>query len=208
MLKSKIYQTALLVGLASVSLSALSACNKQPEVLTADSIQAGAMPEGGEWEGVYYNQTFGFLHVTSSGSSAQGTWKTTAGDKWGELYGEVEGDLVRFSWTEYTIGVVGPNAKSEGHGYFRYIIPNPDEAHELKGEWGLGDNALGHSWDCVKQTNMEPDPDSVRPNEVESAVGAVGFDGAKGDDDLSSDEQSEEEGEEKKPSEEAEEDPL
>lgn len=186
--KRKIYQTALILGLATAFMTTLPACNKQPEVLTADSIEAGSMPEGGDWAGVYYSQTFGFLHITTSGSSVQGAWKNNAGDKWGELYGEIEGDVLRFSWTEYTIGVVGPNAKSEGHGFFRYTIPTPGEPHELDGEWGLGENALGHSWDCVKQTNMEPDLDEVRPNEMESSVGAVGFDGAKGDDDLQQEE--------------------
>lgn len=142
------------------------------------------MPAEGEWEGVYYNQVFGFLHLTTSNGAAQGAWRTTSGGKWGELYGEIEGNLLKYTWTEYKVGVVGPNAKSEGKGYFLYTIPKADEAHELKGEWGLGENAVGHSWDCVKQMNEEPDPKSVRPNEMEAAVGATGFDGAKGDEDL------------------------
>lgn len=206
MLKRKMIRAALLCGLTLTSLSVLSGCNKKPEILTADSIQAGTLPEGGDWSGVYFNQTFGFLHMTTSGGAAQGAWKTSAGDKWGEMYGEVEGDVMRFEWTEYTIGVVGPNAKSTGHGYFRYTIPTEGEAHQLDGEWGLGENALGHPWDCVKQTNMEPDLQSVRPNELESSVGAVGFDGAKGDSDLGASD--EEEGEAEAPEEGGEPDPL
>lgn len=175
----------------------LACGGKQNEVKTADHITPGTMPDGGEWRGVYYNPVFGFLHVTTEGNALQGAWENEAGDKWGELYGEISGDVVKFSWIERTKGVVGPSAKSEGKGYFRYTIPKAGEAHELKGEWGLGDNEVGHSWDCLKQNNMEPDPKSVRPDEMESRVGAVGFDGAKGDSDIGDEEKKEdEEGEE------------
>jgi len=184
MLKRTLVSSFLVFGISLSQLVVTGCGGGQPKVLTADHIQAAAMPAGGEWKGVYFNQTFGFLHVTTSGQSAQGSWRTAAGDKWGELYGEFEGDVLKYSWTEYKVGVVGPNAKSEGKGYFKYIIPTEGEAHELKGEWGLGENAVGHSWDCVKQMNQEPDPASVRPNEMESAIGAQGFDGAKGDTDL------------------------
>ena len=189
MFKRTLASSVLTIGIclfvSGTTLLSVTGCGgNKTEIKTAEHLQPGPMPAGGEWRGVYYNQTFGFLHITTSGQSAQGTWRTAAGDKWGEMYGEYEGDLYRFAWTEYKVGVVGPNAKSEGHGYFRYTIPKEGEAHELKGEWGLGENALGHSWDCVKQMNQEPDPDSVRPNEMESAIGAQGFDGAKGDADL------------------------
>lgn len=185
MLKRTLVHSLLCLGIGLSSTFAVGCGGGKPKVLTADSLQAQAMPAGGEWRGVYFNQTFGFLHLTTSGQSAQGTWRTASGDKWGEMFGEFEGDLYKFSWTEYRVGVVGPNAKSEGKGYFRYAIPTEGEAHELKGEWGLGENAMGHTWDCVKQMNQEPDPDSVRPNEMESAIGAQGFDGSKGDADLS-----------------------
>lgn len=183
MLTRKIYRTALLFGLA-LSASTAVGCKSQSEIKTADNVPQGQMPEGGEWKGVYYNTNLGFLHITESGGAIQGAWRTTAGDKWGELYGEAKGDLLRYSWTERKIGVVGPSAESKGKGYFKYHLGKEGEAHELKGEWGLGENEIGQSWDCIKQTNQEPDPKSVRPNEMESRVGASGFDGAKGDSDV------------------------
>lgn len=169
----------LALVLAGGTLTAVGCAKK--DTVAVSNVQAAAMPAGGEWQGVYYHQVYGFLHITETSGAVQGAWRTAAGDKWGELFGEVEGDLLRFSWTEYKVGVVGPNAKSEGKGYFKYVIKNPDEAHELQGEWGLGESDAGHGWDCIKQTNMEPDPKSVRPNELESQVGATGFDGEKGD---------------------------
>ncbi len=162
------------------------------EVKTIVDVPAGRMPEGGEWRGVYYSQLYGFLHLTESGDSITGAWRTTAGDKWGELFGEVEGDVLNYTWKEHTIGAVGPNATSEGSGYFRYTIPKEGEAHEIKGEWGLGEENAGHSWAAIKQTNREPDPKSVRPSELENRVGAEGWDDSKGDMDVSAIETKEE----------------
>src|SRR5690606_25259295 len=100
-------------------------------VLAADHIQPAAMPDGGEWRGVYYNPLYGMLHITESGGAIQGAWRTEAGDKWGELYGEVEGNLLKYSWKEHKIGIVGANATSEGKGYFIYTVPNPGEPHVI-----------------------------------------------------------------------------
>lgn len=185
MLTRNFIRTAFVVAVAASAASSTVACGgATSSVKSADHIKGGSMPDGGEWDGVYYNQRLGFLHITVSSGAAQGAWRTTAGDKWGELFGEVNGDVLKFSWTERKIGVVGPAAESKGHGYFRYVMPKKGEAHELKGEWGLGEDAVGQPWDCVKQLNQEPDPKSVRPNEMENSVGATGFDGAKGDSDI------------------------
>lgn len=62
----------------------------------------------------------------------------------------------------------------------------------IKGEWGLGENEAGHTWEALKQMNMDPDPKSVRPNEMESRVGATGFDGATGDADIGAEKEDEE----------------
>ena len=195
MLTRKFYQVALSLGLVFAATSSVTACSTQPTVKTADHIKSGALPDGGQWEGVYYNQVLGFLHITENSGAVQGAWRTTAGDKWGELYGEVDGDILRYTWTERKIGVVGPAAESKGKGYFRYVLGSVDgEAHELKGEWGLGEDEVGQTWDCIKQTNQEADPKSVRPNELESRVGASGFDGAKGDADISEKKEEPEEG--------------
>jgi hypothetical protein len=196
MLTRKFTRIALLFGLA-FSASTFVGCKSQPEVKTADSIPQGQMPEGGEWRGVYYNENLGFLHLTENGGAIIGAWRTTAGDKWGELHGEAKGDLLRYTWIERKIGVVGPSAESEGKGYFKYTLGKEGEAHELEGEWGLGDNEMGHSWDCIKQTNQEPDPKSVRPNEMESRVGASGFDGSKGDSDIGASDEDKEDAEKK-----------
>jgi hypothetical protein len=163
---------ALTLGL---SLSSV-ACGPGQPAKDVKTVVAGSMPAGGSWEGVYYNQLYGELHVTVSGNSAQGVWRTTAGDRWGELFGELEGDVMRFQWTEYKIGVVGPNAKSEGKGFFKYSIPVEGDGHVLTGEWGLGESNSGQTWRCVKMMNKEADPKSQRPNELENSIDGGGFD--------------------------------
>ncbi len=182
MLRKTWIRSALCAGLVLTAANGLTACGggSQAGVKVAQ-VSPGTMPDGGNWEGVYYNQVYGMLHITETNNAVQGAWRNTNGDKWGELFGEIEGDLLRFSWKEHKIGVVGPQATSEGKGYFKYTTPKQGEAHELKGEWGLGESDAGHGWDCVKQLNVEPDPKSVRPDEMEARVGAEGFDGATGD---------------------------
>lgn len=182
MLRSRLLLSAALTLSAALAFGTVGCGgNKEPKTVADLGINAGSMPEGGEWRGVYYNQLYGMLHLTESGGAIQGAWRTEAGDKWGEMYGEVEGDLFTYEWTEHKIGIVGPNATSTGHGFFKYTVPNPGEPHVIKGQWGLGEVEVGHTWDALKQVNQEPDPKSVRPNEFESKSGVEGFDGNRSD---------------------------
>ena len=142
---------------------------KNPVVVA--KVKPGDMPEGGAWRGVYFNPLYGHLHMVKDGNAISGKWRTAAGDKWGELHGNAQGDLVRFDWTEHRIGMFGPNAQTTGKGYFRYVVP-PGEFvdDELHGEWGLGQSNAGHEWKCVKQRNMQPDLASVTPDEVQTGI--------------------------------------
>lgn len=167
-----------LVGLLAASVSvALAGCKQQEVQAKTAAVSAGDMPADGEWSGVYYSPLYGFLHIVAEGSTANGAWRTTAGDKWGELNGTIEGDLLKYSWVEHTIGLVGANAGRKGKGYFKYTAPSDADAHVIAGEWGLNEDERGYKWEATKQTNMEPNPDSVRPDEVEGQVsGAGGWD--------------------------------
>jgi hypothetical protein len=64
--------------------------------------------------------------------------------------------------------MVGPGSTTEGRGYFKYYVPAEENAnHEIKGEWGLDRSEVGNSWEAVRQRNMLPDLNSVRPDETE-----------------------------------------
>ena len=128
MIKSAAMLRRQVLGSLSLSLvlsvaATLVACGPGgPEVKHA-KLTPGSLPEGGEWNGVYFSTQFGYLHLVSDNKSANGAWRTAAGDAWGEMAGECQGDLLRYEWTERKIGAIGADATKKGHGYFRYTIP-------------------------------------------------------------------------------------
>ena len=169
--------------LSSLSLSlvlslagALSACGPGAGEVKHASVKPGSLPEGGEWNGVYFSTQFGYLHLVSDNKSANGAWRTAAGDAWGEMSGTCEGDLLKYEWTERKIGAIGADSTKKGHGYFKYTIPKVGEPHKIVGEWGLGDSDAGNPWEAVKQIRMEPKPESVKPDEVEGRTNVGGWD--------------------------------
>jgi hypothetical protein len=169
-------------------------CASEKEIKHA-TLKPGEMPMGGKWSGVYYSQVYGYLHLTEQGNAVTGAWRNAAGDKWGEMAGEADGRLLKFEWTEHTIGGIGSAAESHGKGAFLYKVPGEKEPHEIQGQWGLGENECCEKWDAVKQMNMEPDPKSVRPDEIEGRVSGGGWDDEGGDeesDDSGSDDSSDE----------------
>jgi hypothetical protein len=175
-----ITRLGLVVALAA-PFSCVVACGGAAGTQAHSIPKAGDMPEGGEWTAVFFSQTYGYLHLVKEGTSISGKWRTAAGDKWGEMHGEVNGNLFHFEWAETTIGMVGPSAKTTGRGYFQYVRPPSDDkqADEIHGEWGLGMEQTGVAWTAVKQKNMKPDPDSVVPDETQSVQGGGWDEGKK-----------------------------
>jgi hypothetical protein len=182
MLRRRLFQMGICLALAVPSLASTGCGGGQNEPKHAN-VKPGSMPPGGDWPGVYFSQLYGYLHILAEGNAANGAWRTTQGDAYGELHGEIDGDLLRYEWVERRIGAVGADANRKGKGYFRYTIPREGEAHEIVGEWGLGDSDAGNQWRAVKQKNMQPHPETVKPDEVESRVqGAGGWDDSGGGD--------------------------
>src|SRR5689334_5572909 len=101
-----------------VALSAsLAGCTGGSDPKVAN-VKAGELPKDGKWEGVWYSELYGYLHLKQSGNKLKGKWERKEKDRWGQIEGEFDGDLFRFTWTEYVRGLVGPNAKKNGKGYF------------------------------------------------------------------------------------------
>jgi hypothetical protein len=170
---------ALVVPCFCVSLAAFATgCGASSNAPKLAHVKPGDMPEGGDWMGVYYSQLHGYLHIQKEGDNAVGRWRITSGEKFGEMSGEVTGDVFRYEWTERTIGMVGPQASLTGKGYFRYTIPKDGEAHEIVGERGQKQDETGDPWKAVKQTGQMPDFKKVTPDEFEDRPmsGAGGWD--------------------------------
>lgn len=175
---SLLRRISFLIFVASLAFPVASmvlGCSQNQGPKTA-AVKPGDMPSDGEWTGVYFSQTYGYLHLIKEGDTLSGKWRTTAGDAWGEMSGKVTGDLFKYEWKEHKIGMVGPSATTSGRGYFKYSAPKADEAHEIAGEWGLNMDEMGQTWKAVKQTNMKPNPDSVMPDEIEEHGVGGGWD--------------------------------
>jgi hypothetical protein len=143
------------VVVLSLTLGAAAlGCGGGQEAKSA-KVAAGDMPSGQEWTGVYYNQQFGNLHLVEEGTNVVGRWKRTDQSHWGELSGTKTGNLLRFTWKEHKVGMVGASADTEGKGYFLYGV-NKDGLGELKGEYGLGGSEVGSRWDGLKQKDVKP----------------------------------------------------
>lgn len=128
----------------------------------AADITPGEMPAGASWTGVYFSELYGYLHIVQDGNAVVGKWLRPHKDKWGEIKGEANGDVLRFEWTEHTIGLIGPNANKKGKGYFRYKRPAGDNVDDtFAGEIGYDNDEAGEPWDAVKQRNVNPDLDSI-----------------------------------------------
>jgi hypothetical protein len=158
---SSLVRTVLVVALAASS-AAVVACGGAGNEPKSAVVTPGDMPDGANWDGVYFNSVYGNLHIVKTGDTIAGKWKRANGSAWGELAGHVAGNVVHFEWTEHKTGAVGPNATSKGKGVFQYKRPTGDNVDdELKGSWGLDENESGNEWDCVKQRNMPPDLKSI-----------------------------------------------
>jgi hypothetical protein len=150
--------SALLLSTAAVAVFACGGGN----IVRSAKVAAGSMPANESWNGVFFHPVFGYLHMVEDGEGVAARWKRADQSAWGEMTGKRDGNLVKFSWKEHKLGLVGPGATTEGKGYFLYTEGTEQGTAELKGEYGLGDDEVGGGkWDCVRQLRMKPDLKSI-----------------------------------------------
>jgi len=161
-MKSGRLWTALCVGALLVAPLYATGCSGGGGGAKTANVTPGDMPSGADWTGVYYSELYGYLHVVQEGDTVEGKWIRPHKDRWGDLHGTATGDVIHFSWKEYTIGAVGPNSAKAGKGYFKYKRPpgaNVDDT--IAGEIGRDQDETGEPWDAVKQRNVKPDLNSI-----------------------------------------------
>lgn len=153
---------ALAVALAAAAPS-LVACTPPPPAAKRATVEAGTMPDGATWEGVYFSSLFGTLHLVPEGNLVQGRWVRPVKGEWGKLTGNANGNVLRFDWVEINDGLIGPNSKKAGKGYFVYSRPEGDNVDDvLKGEIGRGEDEVGTEWTALKQRNVKADLNAVQ----------------------------------------------
>lgn len=156
-LRTVLATTAL--GLAALgSVSSLTACGG-PDTKHAN-VKPGPMPEDQEWAGVYFHPVYGYLHLNEEGANVVGRWKRADQSAWGELSGTKQGNLLRYTWKEHKIGMVGASSTVHGKGYFVYKM-DAEGRPVLEGEYGLNDEDSGSDWRQMKQPRMQPDLKSI-----------------------------------------------
>lgn len=148
--------------LLAVSVAALSvgACGK-PAPKTANVV-AAAMPSGEKFTGVYQHPVFGELHLVQESSAVSGKWQRADKSAWGELAGKVDGNVLRFTWSETKYGFVGPAATRTGKGVF--VFERDEKFAYLKGQYGVGEDEAGSKWDNIRLNNRVPNPESISAN--------------------------------------------
>lgn len=147
----------LFFGVVSMCVALVAGCGGGASSGKTTSVQPGDMPEGGDWDGVYYSELYGNLHLVRDGNAISGRWERPHKDKCGTVNGTVTGDMIRFQWKELTVGLVGPNAVREGKGYLKYKRPADGTADMVVGERGLKLDEVGDPWEAVKQKDAKPD---------------------------------------------------
>ncbi|MCG8557849.1 MAG: hypothetical protein MJD61_21585 [Proteobacteria bacterium] len=133
-------------------------------------VAAGRMPEGGSFEGVWFSPQYGRMDMIQNGDTVLGEYSKD--ERTGTLQGDVEGDMLRFSWEEKRALISNRPTSTKGHGYFRYRVDPNTEEHKILGRWGLGDNDNnGGPWNGVKSKRLTPELKSQK-NAHEEDYGA------------------------------------
>ena len=128
----------------------------------AASVKEGTLPAGATFQGVWFNPTWGELHMVPNGNAIFARWRSDAHGVWGEMQGAISNDVIHFTWEEHKTGAVGPGSVRKGKGYFKYVPVEAPDMPRLKGEWGLEPNEVGGGeWDCVLQKDVPPRPDKI-----------------------------------------------
>ncbi len=145
-----------------VAATFATGCGEAAKPAKTAKVTAGSMPDGGDWDGVYYDMLFGNLHMVAEGNLVKGKWQRPRKGQWGKLQGNIDGNLLRFDWEEYVDGLVGPNSRKKGKGYFVYKRPEGENVDDfIEGEIGRGLDEVGIDWRAIKQRNTKPDLDSI-----------------------------------------------
>ena len=149
-MKHRIVRGVCLVG-ALLALGCGGAQTRPSRV----NITPGAMPAGGNWDGVFQSPAYGRMEFTVAGDHVTGLYE---GERhFGKIEGTINGDVLNFKWTQWNQDLQGKQRSKTGNGYFRYTIEQEQgtrsshEVQKIVGEWGYGEDNGGNAWDGVSR---------------------------------------------------------
>lgn len=124
-------------------------------------VNAGNMPQGGTFHGVWYSPQYGDMHLCQSTDGVV-VGEYTKNERHGTVRGRVDGDLLHFEWREEREFIPGRPTVTSGHGYFRISRTLNDDGSprdwSIDGQWGTGEDEVGGGpWTAVLQPRTSPD---------------------------------------------------
>jgi hypothetical protein len=148
-------------------------------------LNVGVMPAGGTFTGVWFSPQYGELHMQQNGATVIG--KYSKDERQGRIQGSVQGDVMRFEWSETRELIVGRPTKTKGHGYFRLVKDESEDTWKILGEWGNDESEQGGGqWNAVKSKTRKPELGDAAGGEGGSSGGEQDS-SSEGDSDSSSD---------------------
>lgn len=118
------------------------------------NIPQGPMPQGGSYTGVWHSPQYGAMNLVQTGTSVVGDY--TKDERRGRIQGTVQGNVLRFEWSEQRELVAGRPIVTRGQGYFTYAI-GEDGDHYIRGQWGVDQNFTGGGeWNAVRDRRRQP----------------------------------------------------
>jgi len=133
------------------------------------------MPTGADWQGVYQGPYHIYLRLTRAGDHVSGTWRAMGGRS-GELWGDLSGNVMKFTWSEQDLKSKGTWS---GRGYFVYRLKD-NAVPEIRGEWGLGARQSDGSWYAVKRPEVPLEEAEQKLADAESGPGSADDASAQG----------------------------
>lgn len=118
------------------------------------NVSPGTMPAGQTFTGVWHSPQYGEMQMVQTGSQVVGEY--VQDERRGRIQGTVQGDLLRFEWSERRELVAGRPIVTRGRGYFRFVVGD-DRDYYIVGEWGHDDNETGGGpWRGVRDRRRRP----------------------------------------------------
>ncbi len=118
------------------------------------NIPQGPMPQGGSYTGVWHSPQYGEMQLVQTGSSVVGEY--TKDERTGRIQGTLQGNVLRFEWSEERELVAGHPVTTRGRGYFTYAVGD-DGDHYITGRWGNDSNMTdGGPWNAVRDRRRQP----------------------------------------------------
>jgi hypothetical protein len=119
------------------------------------NVSPGTMPAGQTFTGVWHSPQYGEMQMVQTGSQVVGEY--TQDERHGRIQGTVQGDLMRFEWSEQRELVMGRATTTRGHGYFRFTVDGNGVDYLLLGEWGHDqDETGGGPWNAARDRRRQP----------------------------------------------------